>query len=77
MRSQHVDPTEAVRIHQDVGARQSIGIHWGTFELTDESLDAPLGDVPAALQAAGLPPTALQLLAHGQTLTIRAPRVPW
>lgn len=74
MRDQHVDPGEAVRIHQDVRAQQSVGIHWGTFELSDESLDAPMGDVPLALQAAGLAPTALRLLRHGETLTLRAPQ---
>ena len=27
----HVDPREAVLIHQDIGATRSMGIHWGTF----------------------------------------------
>jgi N-acyl-phosphatidylethanolamine-hydrolysing phospholipase D len=37
MAQQHVDPSEAVRIHLDLRAKRSMGIHWGTFELTDES----------------------------------------
>ena len=41
MASQHIDPAEAVQIHLDLGARRSMGMHWGTFELTDESLDEP------------------------------------
>ena len=41
MSSQHVDPDKAVRIHLDVLATRSIGIHWGTFQLNDESLDQP------------------------------------
>lgn len=36
-----MNPDEAVRIHPDPAAKRSIGAHWGTFELTDESLDAP------------------------------------
>ena len=36
LRAQHVDPEEAVRVHQDVKARQSVAIHWGTFNLTCE-----------------------------------------
>ncbi|KAG9401995.1 hypothetical protein AC1031_007697 [Aphanomyces cochlioides] len=33
---QHVNVQEAVRIHNDVKSRSSVGIHWGTWELTDE-----------------------------------------
>ncbi|MET0542177.1 MAG: MBL fold metallo-hydrolase [Variovorax sp.] len=41
MASQHVDVAEAVKIHLDIGAKRSLGIHWGTFSLTDEPLDEP------------------------------------
>jgi len=37
----HVSPEEAVQIHQDVGSQFSIGMHWGTFKLTDEDMDEP------------------------------------
>ena len=36
MKPHHVDPDEAVQIHEDVGAKTSIGIHWGTFKMTVE-----------------------------------------
>ncbi|WPB56774.1 MBL fold metallo-hydrolase [Xylophilus sp. GOD-11R] len=72
MREQHVNPAESVRIHQDVGAKRSIGVHWGTFNLTDEPSDqAPL-DLAVARRAAGLPDDAFTTLAIGQTL--RLPR---
>ena len=67
MKDQHIDPAEAVRIHRDVRARRSVGIHWGTFELTDEPLDAPLGALPAALDAAGVPRGDFFLMRHGET----------
>ena len=41
MSSQHTDPAEAVQIATDVGASQLLGIHWGTFKLTDEHRDEP------------------------------------
>uniref|UniRef100_A0A915K4P6 N-acetylphosphatidylethanolamine-hydrolyzing phospholipase D n=1 Tax=Romanomermis culicivorax TaxID=13658 RepID=A0A915K4P6_ROMCU len=33
MKSQHVCPEEAVKIHLDVKAKNSIGIHWGTYDM--------------------------------------------
>jgi len=65
---QHINPQEAVRVHQEIGARQSLGIHWGTFEgLTDEPLDQPPRDLAAAREAAGLSPEEFFVLRHGET----------
>ncbi len=36
LRYQHVNPPEAVQIHQDIGCRHSVGMHWGTFHLGRE-----------------------------------------
>lgn len=36
MRGQHVDPEQAVQIHLDLQAKQSVAIHWGTFALAYE-----------------------------------------
>jgi len=76
MQRQHVDPDEAVRIHRDLGAKASLGIHWGTFELTDESLDEPPRRLAQARQAQGVPDSAFFTLAIGQTrrLLPRRPR---
>jgi N-acyl-phosphatidylethanolamine-hydrolysing phospholipase D len=41
MSAQHVDVEQALRIHRDLGAKRSLGLHWGTFQLTDEPLDEP------------------------------------
>ena len=53
MAAQHCNPAEAVRILQDVDARHALGIHWGTFQLTDEPRDEPASGLVAALAAAG------------------------
>jgi L-ascorbate metabolism protein UlaG (beta-lactamase superfamily) len=42
MRDAHMDPEEAVRVHLDVGARRSLAMHWGTFQLTDEPREEPV-----------------------------------
>ncbi|MEO7334949.1 MAG: MBL fold metallo-hydrolase [Caldimonas sp.] len=67
MRPQHADPAEAVQIHLDLGAKRSIGMHWGTFELTDESLDQPPLDLADARKARGLADDAFSVMAIGET----------
>jgi N-acyl-phosphatidylethanolamine-hydrolysing phospholipase D len=67
MAQQHMNPTEAVQAHRDLQARRSIGIHWGTFELTDEPLDQPPRDLAQARQAAGLDEAAFFTMKIGQT----------
>jgi len=56
MAPQHVDPAEAVQIFQDIGAPRALGIHWGTFQLTDESREAPRHELIEALVRAGIAP---------------------
>lgn len=70
MKEQHVNPEEAVQIHLDLQAKRSVGVHWGTFDLTDESLDQPPKDLAAARAAKGLPQAAFDVMAIGQTLKL-------
>jgi N-acyl-phosphatidylethanolamine-hydrolysing phospholipase D len=67
MATQHVNAEEAVQIHRDLGAKRSIGVHWGTFELTDEALDEPPRALASARLAAGLSQDEFDVLAIGQT----------
>ena len=36
MKPQHINPEDAVLVHQEVKAKKSLGIHWGTFNLSYE-----------------------------------------
>lgn len=75
MTSQHVNPAEAVQIHLDVNAKRSVGIHWGTFELTDESLDQPPIDLADTRRAKGLADGDFFVMAIGETRKLpRRPR---
>ncbi|WP_082594725.1 MBL fold metallo-hydrolase [Sphingomonas sp. Root710] len=56
MSSQHVDPAEAVQVMRDLDARRAIGIHWGTFQLTDEGREAPREELGEALARLGIGP---------------------
>jgi L-ascorbate metabolism protein UlaG (beta-lactamase superfamily) len=48
MKAAHMNPAEAVQLHREVGARRSIAMHWGTFQLTDEGREEPVRDLEAA-----------------------------
>lgn len=67
MASMHMDPYDAVKAHAELGAAASAAMHWGTFRLTDESIDAPLRRLDAARDRAGLSPAVFRVLAHGET----------
>ena len=42
MKSQHINPEEAVEIHRLVKAEHSMGIHWGTYDMgSTEPYDEP------------------------------------
>lgn len=65
----HMNPADAVQAHRDLGARQSLGIHHGTFQLTYESQDDP---VEALASARGDDDTFVALL-PGEALSIGTP----
>jgi L-ascorbate metabolism protein UlaG (beta-lactamase superfamily) len=70
MSPQHCDPAEAVRMHLELGARLSVAMHWGAFQLTDEARDEPPRALLAALRAAGLPPEGFRVLEPGAAVTV-------
>jgi N-acyl-phosphatidylethanolamine-hydrolysing phospholipase D len=73
MAKHHISPEESVKVHQDINAEKSIGIHWGTFILTDEPLDEPPQRLAKAVKNAGLEPEAFVVLKHGETIPFEQP----
>ena len=62
----HMNPDEAVRAHLVLGARRSIGMHFGTFQLTNEDIAEPLAALAVARAAHGVEPAAFDTLDFGE-----------
>lgn len=63
----HMNPDEAVRAHLALGARRSIGMHFGSFQLTNEGIDAPLHALAEARAAQGVAADVFDTLDFGET----------
>ena len=75
MKIMHLDPAEAVQVHKDVKARQSVAIHWGTFDnLTDESLYEPPLRLAEERRKAGLTEEQFFVMKHGETRALVKPK---
>jgi L-ascorbate metabolism protein UlaG (beta-lactamase superfamily) len=74
MRPVHMNPAEAVQAHVDIGARVSLGMHFGTFQLTDEAIDEPLFALDRALDERDIPDGDFTTLDFGETVVIRSSR---
>ncbi|MGH3713367.1 MAG: MBL fold metallo-hydrolase [Micromonosporaceae bacterium] len=67
MKPVHMNPEEAVRACDDLGAPRMATMHWGTFALSREPLLAPRDESIAAWRAADRPADNLWAMAVGET----------
>ncbi len=73
MSQQHVDPDEAIKIHQDIGAKLSIGMHWGTFQLSAEPMMEPAQRIASAVESGIIPAESFITMAVGETRLLTPP----
>jgi len=66
MRDVHLNPKDAVQAHIDLHAKQSIGIHYATFQLTAEPISEPVTSLATEAKKAGLRETDFLALEFGQ-----------
>ena len=66
----HVDPAQAIEIHRDVRAQQSVPIHWGTFQLTIEPILEPPQLLKQYMLEQDLPMEQFRPLKIGETLLL-------
>ncbi|KAJ3403498.1 hypothetical protein HDV05_007784 [Chytridiales sp. JEL 0842] len=71
MRHQHVDPSEAVQIHLDTRSQKSIGVHWGTFMMSDEHYLDPPKELEKASREKGVGEGEIGVLRMGEVVVLK------
>lgn len=67
MEPQHMGPEDAVEAARMLGARRLVGMHWGTFRLTDEPIGEPPERARSAFAKSGEGDRELWILDVGET----------
>lgn len=70
MQDQHMNPAESVQAFRDCGADIALGHHYGTFQLTDEAIDAPPTALAEALATAAISTGRFRTLRPGEVLAL-------
>ena len=68
MKDIHMNPAEAVQAHLDLAARQSIAMHFDTFQLTPEGIDEPVRELGKALRERGVPAERFRTAEVGESV---------
>jgi len=76
MNTQHTNPAEAVQIAIDTGAKHLLGVHWATFQLTDEPWDEPASLLEEAMRGRSTANLTAQALLPGDIWRNAAIRFP-
>ncbi|XP_063691063.1 N-acyl-phosphatidylethanolamine-hydrolyzing phospholipase D-like [Bolinopsis microptera] len=66
LKCQHVNPEEAVKVHDEVNSKLSLGIHWGTLRQGKEHYLAPPRDLKYALEVANINEAKFVTFQHGE-----------
>lgn len=65
MKFQHMNPSEAVRAHVDLGSKHTLGLHHGTFRLSHEGFEQAFEELDAARKEQGVSQDAFRTLVPG------------
>ena len=71
MKSAHMNPEEAVMAHLDLESKLSIGMHYGTFQLTAEPIDEPKERLKKELVRRALDLESFRVLKFGKVLEVK------
>jgi L-ascorbate metabolism protein UlaG (beta-lactamase superfamily) len=70
MQAVHMNPTEAVQAHLDLQSPETIGMHFGTFQLTTEGIDEPVRALEEACRERSVSPSRFRTLGFGESVRL-------
>src|SRR4029077_769949 len=70
MQAVHMNPAEAVQAHLDLEASESVGMHFGTFQMTTEGIDEPLRALEEARRVRNIPQSRFRTLGFGESMRL-------
>ncbi len=68
MKTNHVNPPEAIQVALDLESKRNFGMHWGTFQLTDEEIMEPPELLKQSLKELGLSEEFFRVLKPGEVV---------
>ena len=66
----HMNPADAVQAHLDLGGPETVGMHFGTIQLTTEGIDEPLRALDAARRERGVAAERFRAPAFGESFRL-------
>jgi L-ascorbate metabolism protein UlaG (beta-lactamase superfamily) len=63
----HMGPDDAAEVHRKIGARFSMGIHFGTFAQADDGEEEPVELLNETLDKLGVPREEFRALGNGES----------
>jgi L-ascorbate metabolism protein UlaG (beta-lactamase superfamily) len=70
MKTNHINPEEAVRIFEALNPTRALGIHWGTFQLTFEPINDPPQRLERLKRERGIAPERFMATEVGRTFRV-------
>jgi L-ascorbate metabolism protein UlaG (beta-lactamase superfamily) len=71
MKAVHMNPAEAVQAHLDLQAKESVGMHFGTFQMTTEGIDESVHALNQAREARGVSDALFRTIDFGESVFLR------
>ena len=70
MKTVHIGPDEALALYKDLGVKEAVAIHFGTFDLALDAQDAPVERLSLLLSEEANKDVRFHVLTNGEMLTL-------